>query len=131
MTTNITRIEEYEQLYDSVRDRTTLAYLDLLNAMRVEYEELGEEDKCMETCDEMVKLILTKDFKRDNIDIMLLAAYDTRARLGDFRSYCIALEWNRPVEKQFFLPRKRILEKHGLIQAMQDMADDTHGLQRS
>ena len=55
---------------------------------------------------------------------MLLAVYDTKARLGDFRSYCIAMEWNRPIEKQFFLPRRRILEKHGLIQAMQDVADD-------
>ena len=118
------RITEYEALYEKVKDRTTLAYLDLLNAMRVEYEELGEEEKCMNVCNEIVKLILTNDFKRDNIDIILLATYDTRARLGDFRSYCIALEWNRPIEKQFFLPRKRILEKHGLIQAMQDMADD-------
>lgn len=125
MITNITsRISEYEQLYDKIKDRTTLAYLDLLNAMRVDYEELGEEEKCMNICSELIKLILTKNFPRDNIDIILLAAYDTRARLGDFRSYCIALEWNRPIEKQFFLPRKRILEKHGLIQAMQDMADD-------
>lgn len=124
--TNITneRILEYETLYEQVKDRTTLAYLDLLNAMRVEYEELGEEEKCMNICNEIIKLILTKDFERDNIDIILLATYDTKARLGDFRSYCIALEWNRPIEKQFFLPRKRILEKHGLIQAMQDMADD-------
>ena len=118
------RIAEYESLYEQVKDRTTVAYLDLLNAMRVEYEELGEEEKCMNICNEIVKLILTRNFNRDNIDIILLATYDTRARLGDFRSYCIALEWNRPVEKQFFLPRKRILEKHGLIQAMQDMADD-------
>lgn len=123
---NITkeRIVELEELYDKVKNRTTPAYLDLLNIMRVEYEELGEEEKCMNICTEIVKLILTNDFKRDNIDIILLATYDTRARLGDFRSYCIALEWNRPIEKQFFLPRKRILEKHGLIQAMQDMADD-------
>lgn len=118
------RITEYEEMRSEVKDRTTLAYLDLLNAMRVEYEELGNEDKCMDVCNEIVKLILTRNFNRDNIDIILLATYDTMARLGDFRSYCIALEWNRPVEKQFFLPRKRILEKHGLIQAMQDMADD-------
>lgn len=118
------RILECEKLYESIKDRTTLAYLDLLNTMRFEYEENGDEEKCMLICNEIVKLILTQDFERDNIDLILLATYDTRARLGDFRSYCIALEWNRPIEKQFFLPRKRILEKHGLIQAMQDMADD-------
>lgn len=118
------RILEYEQLYADVKDRTTLAYLDMLNVMRFDYEELGEDEKCLKTCNEIVKLILTSNFKRDNIDIILLAAYDSKARLGDFRAYCIALEWNRPIEKQFFLPRKRILEQHGLIQAMQDMADD-------
>ena len=118
------RVLEYEQLYNEVKDRTTLAYLDMLNVMRFDYEELGEEEKCLNICAEIIKLILTSNFERNNIDIILLAAYDTRARLGDFRAYCIALEWNRPIEKQFFLPRKRILEQHGLIQAMQDMADD-------
>lgn len=118
------RVKEYEKLYSEVKDRTTLAYLDMLNVMRFDYEELGEEEKCLKICSEIIKLILTSNFERDNIDIILLAAYDTRARLGDFRAYCIALEWNRPIEKQFFLPRKRILEQHGLIQAMQDMADD-------
>lgn len=118
------RVLEYEQLYAEVQDRATLAYLDMLNVMRFDYEELGEEEKCLNICAEIIKLILTSNFERDNIDIILLAAYDTRARLGDFRAYCIALEWNRPIEKQFFLPRKRILEQHGLIQAMQDMADD-------
>ena len=118
------RVLEYEKLYKEVKDRTTLAYLDMLNVMRFDYEELKEDEKCLNICSEMIKLILTSNFTRSNIDIILLAAYDTRARLGDFRAYCIALEWNRPVEKQFFLPRKRILEQHGLIQAMQDMADD-------
>lgn len=123
---NITnsRIEELEQLYANVVDRTTLPYLDMLNIMRFEYEDNGDEEKCLKICDEIIKLTLIGNFERDNIDIIMLSAYDTRARLGDFRAYCIALEWNRPIEKQFFLPRKRILEKHGLIQAMQDMADD-------
>lgn len=123
---NITnsRIKELEQLYENVVDRTTIAYLDMLNIMRFEYEDNGDEEKCLKICDEIIKLTLIGNFERDNIDIIMLSAYDTRARLGDFRAYCIALEWNRPIEKQFFLPRKRILEKHGLIQAMQDMADD-------
>lgn len=117
-------IIEYEEAYAKVKNRTTPAYLNLLNLMRFEYEENGDNDKCLNICNEICKLILTNKISCDNSDIILLATYDTRARLGDFRSYCIALEWNRPIEKQFFLPRKRILEKHGLIQAMQDMADD-------
>ena len=91
------RVLENEHLYAEVQDRTTLAYLDMLNAMRFDYEELGEEEKCLNICDEIIKLILTSNFERNNIDIILLAAYDTKARLGDFRAYCIALEWNRPI----------------------------------
>ena len=45
------------------------------------------------------------------------------ARCGDFESFCLALEWNRPLEKQFYIPRMRIFKKFGLIQAFQDVAD--------
>ena len=34
------------------------------------------------------------------------------------------MEWNRPIEKQFFIPRMRLLKKHGLIQGFQDLQDD-------
>lgn len=118
------RIKEYEELYVQVEDKTTLAFLDLLNAMRADYELVGDHDKCITCCDDIIYLIATYDYDRENIADIMLSAYDSKARLGDFRAYCVALEWNRPLEKQFFLPRKRILEKHGLIQAMQDMADD-------
>ena len=118
------QLEEYEFLYAQVKDRTTIAFLDLLNAMRVDYELVGETENCIIMCDYIINLISTYDYDRSDIPSIMLSAYDSKARLGDFRAYCIALEWNRPVEKQFFIPRKRVLEKHGLIQAMQDMADD-------
>jgi len=118
------RIEECERLYTQVKDRTTLAYLDLLNSMRMDYEYLKDEEACVACCDEIIGLMLTNTYDRPNVESVIVSAYDTKARFGDFRAYCIALEWNRPIEKQFFLPRKKILEKHGLIQAMQDMADD-------
>ena len=118
------QLDEYEFLYAQVQDRTTLAFLDLLNAMRADYELVGETENCIIMCDYIINLISAYDYDRQDIPSIMLSAYDSKARLGDFRAYCIALEWNRPVEKQFFIPRKRILEKHGLIQAMQDMADD-------
>lgn len=118
------RLEECEMLYAQVKDRTTLAFLELLNSMRMDYETLGQNDNCIIMCDYIINLISTYEYDCDHLQDIMLSAYDSKARLGDFRAYCIALEWNRPVEKQFFLPRKRILEKHGLIQAMQDMADD-------
>lgn len=122
----IARVLEWESMFEKIKDRTTLAYLQLLNAMRIDYETLGKEysEDCMNICLEIEKFSVSTDLPDDTVGPIALGAYDTRARLGDFRAYCIALEWNRPIEKQFFLPRKRILEKHGLIQAMQDMADD-------
>lgn len=117
------RINEYEQYYSQVKDRTTIAFLDLVNAMRIDYELVGDYDKCNKACDNIIYLIVHNTYDRDVSNIML-GAYDSKARMGDFRSFCIALEWNRPIEKQFFLPRKKVLEKHGLIQAFQDVADD-------
>ena len=123
------RILEYEDLYRQVLDKTTLATVDLLNLMRMDYEALYSVnkdyyEKCVSCCDEIINLIANHDYDRPDIGNVMASAFDTKARLGDFRAYCIALEWNRPIEKQFFLPRKKVLEKHGLIQAMQDMADD-------
>ena len=39
-----------------------------------------------------------------------------------FDEYCQALEFNRPVEKRFYLPRRKTLLP--LIEALQDLADD-------
>jgi predicted phage terminase large subunit-like protein len=38
-----------------------------------------------------------------------------------FDSYFQALEWERPVEEQFYLPRREVLMKHGIIQALEDL----------
>ena len=118
------RIAEWEELYDKIANRTTKAYLDILNSMRFDYETVGMMDEAYEKCVEAINLITTRKNPTDKDSALMLSLYDTMARCGDFRAYCIALEWNRPIEKQFFLPRKRILEKHGLVQAMQDMVDD-------
>ena len=98
------QIEECEFLYAQVKDRTTLAFLDLLNTMRAGYETLGEKDNCIIMCDYIINLIATYNYDRADVPSIMLSAYDSKARLGDFRAYCIALEWNRPVEKQFFIP---------------------------
>ena len=38
-----------------------------------------------------------------------------------FDSYFQALEWFRPVQEQFYLPRRNVLIKHGVIQALEDL----------
>ena len=116
-------IEELEELYSQVKDRSIAPYLDLLDLMRINYEQANQEENAIKICKEIESFVLNSKLGYNKEQEYLLASYDTRARCGDFRAYCIALEWNRPIEKQYFLPRKKILEKHGLIQAMQDVAD--------
>lgn len=116
-------IEELENLYSQVKDRSIAPYLDLLDLMRINYEHANQEENAIKICKEIESFVLNSKLGYNKEQEYLLASYDTRARCGDFRSYCIALEWNRPIEKQFFLPRRKILEKHGLLQAMQDVAD--------
>lgn len=120
----LTRIKEWESLYNQIEDRTTMAYLNLLNSMRSDYEAANYQTECKDVCNEIANFCLTTNLQDPSISDILLASYDSRARCGDFRAYCIALEWNRPIERQFYLPRRRILEKHGLIQAFQDLSDD-------
>lgn len=36
-------------------------------------------------------------------------------------SYFQALEWDRPIKEQFYLPRRNTLMKHGVIQALEDL----------
>ena len=36
-------------------------------------------------------------------------------------SYFQALEWNRPIGQQFYLPRRNTLMRHGVIQALEDL----------
>ena len=60
----------------------------------------------------------------DKIRDIWVRAYDTKARQGHFESFCIAMEWNRPIHKQFYLPRARLLKKHGVVQGVQDLIDD-------
>jgi len=50
--------------------------------------------------------------------------YDILARLGDFEAFMIAMEWNRPLNKKFYLPRARVFKRLGVIEAIQDLVDD-------
>lgn len=59
----------------------------------------------------------------DKIELILRDSYDMLARHGDFEAFMIAMEWNRPIEKQFYLPRRRVLKEHGFIQGIQDLLD--------
>ena len=42
------RLESWESYYNKISNRTTEAYLNLLNSMRADYEKAGESEKCRE-----------------------------------------------------------------------------------
>ena len=125
------RVEKTKELLDKIKDKTTLAYLFGLHSMKTDYETLKEYDKACEYASEIIELlsskkIVYKDTKENNEKIreIWVKAYDTKARQGDYEAFCIAMEWNRPIQKQFYLPRRRLLRKHGFVQGIQDLIDD-------
>ncbi len=125
------RIKSTEELLEKVQDKTTFAYLTGCYSLKCDYEAIGELEKACEYADIVIDLLQHNkvEYKdnqeiRDKINKMWVTSYDTKARNGDFEAFCIALEWNRPIHKQFYLPRARLLKKHGVIQGIQDLIDD-------
>lgn len=125
------RIKKTEELLEKIQDKTTLAYLQGLHSVKADCETIGDLEKAYEYASIIIFLlsnnkIIYKDTieNKEKINNMWVQAYDTRARRGHFESFCIALEWNRPVHKQFYLPRAKLLKKHGVIQGVQDLIDD-------
>lgn len=125
------RIQSTEELISKVQDKTTMAYLTGCYSLKCDYETVGDMDNACKYADIVINLLqYNKVQYRDNaenrekINNMWVTSYDTKARNGDFESFCIALEWNRPIHKQFYLPRAKLLKKHGVIQGVQDLIDD-------
>lgn len=125
------RIEKTEKLLEQLKDKSTLAYLQGLHVLKTDYEIIGELDKAYEYASSIIFLLGNNKILYNNtidnnekVKDIWVKAYDTKARQGHFESFCIALEWNRPIHKQFYLPRARLLKKHGVIQGVQDLIDD-------
>lgn len=125
------RIESTESLINQVKDKTTLAYLEGCYSLKCDYEAINDNENACKYADVVIDLLRQNKVKypdnmetRDRINKMWVTSYDTKARNGDFEAFCIALEWNRPIHKQFYLPRARLLKKHGVVQGVQDLIDD-------
>lgn len=123
------RITELRKLLDEVSNKESFAYLQGLNSLKCEYELGNMPEEACKVADEIIHLLVDlkyeyADIHTNKVNEFLVHAYDTKARNGDFRAYCIALEWNRAVDKKYYIPRMKILEKHGIMQAFQDFQDD-------
>ena len=124
------RIKKTEALLEQVNDKTAYVYVMAENGLKEDYELVGDK----ENADRVAKDIIYKIGKKlvpyknggelTKLRKCLVHAYDTRARCGDFESFCIALEWKRPIEKQFYIPRMKLMRKHGVTQGIQDLIDD-------
>ena len=127
----VKRIDKTKELLSKLHNKNTMAYLQGLNSLKCDYEILEDYDNACYYAKEIIDLlshnkIEHKDTKKDEeiIRNIWVHAYDTRARQGDYEAFCIAMEWNRPINKQFYLPRARLLKKHGVIGGIQDLIDD-------
>lgn len=127
----IKRVEKTKELLSKLHNKNTMAYLQGLNSLKCDYETLEDYDNACYYAKEIIDLlshnkIEHKDTKKDEeiVQNIWIHAYDTRARQGDYEAFCIAMEWNRPINKQFYLPRARLLKKHGVIGGIQDLIDD-------
>ena len=127
----LARIKSTEELLDKVKDKTTYAYLEGCYSLKCDYEAINDLDNACRYADIIIDLLQHNKVEyrdnqetREKINKMWVTSYDTKARNGDFESFCIALEWNRPIHKQFYLPRAKLLKKHGFVQGIQDLIDD-------
>lgn len=125
------RIEKTIELLSKLKDKTTFTYLKGLHSIKCDSESIGELDTAFKYATIIIETLQHKLIKYEDtpeneelVNDIWVTAYDTKARQGDFESFCIAMEWNRPINKQFYLPRARLLKKHGVIQGVQDLIDD-------
>ena len=125
------RIKNTESLINKVENKTTYAYLQGCYSLKCDYETIGDLDSACRYADIIIDLLQRNVVNypdnhetREKVNRMWVTSYDTKARNGDFESFCIAMEWNRPIHKQFYLPRARLLKKHGVVQGIQDLIDD-------
>lgn len=124
------QIQDIEDIIKNGRGDNIFNYLTVLDILRDDYEKVGEKEKLKNLCYSIVDIIekenVTENLSEEeqsSVNDYLKNAYDSLARNGDFEAFMIAMEWNRPIKQQFYVPRRRVLKKHGFIQALQDLLD--------
>ena len=99
--------------------------LEKLNLLR-DLASKEKNDNVLKTaCKVIIDLINrnVKDFTTEQQIQALQMLKDAHTQFGryNFKSFLIAMEWDRPVEKRFFQPRMKVLE--GVVHDLQDLGD--------
>ena len=96
------RIDKTLELLKKVNNRTTMAYLDGVFSLKCDYEAIKDMENACKYADIVKDLIVSNKIKcnhtksdDEHLGKCLLSCYDTKARSGDFESFCIALEIGR------------------------------------
>lgn len=134
------RIQEYENYiaHYGITDNAIDAYL---MAVKVAYNGKYELEKALQTSSRVKELIEGFVEKQAGCDVWELDSYCQKNKTNyaildryydlhlleaphKLHSYLIYLEKDREEKERFYLPKMVQLNKHGLIQAMQDLEDD-------
>lgn len=125
---------DYKKTYLGIRltiqrDRRVISrYEDAFTLFRV-WTEKEHTEECfnyladfrVECAKGMKESSTNKDYERaEKLRKLIYEAYKLEAPYH-FDAYCLALEYDRPIEKQFYYPRREIL--HEFVKHLQDMAD--------
>lgn len=127
MKNNETLSSEIKLLLEEIPEehRASREYVDGLYTLMCAYESENVQDEAVKLARGFIEMYaLQEDMAPFLTEKIVRTSYDVLARSGDFESFCIALEWNRPLRKQFYVPRARLLKKHGVVQLFQDIQDD-------
>ena len=116
--------EELESLLEQVdeKDFKSQEYIQGLYMLMCAYEAEEKSEKAVLVARDLIQMALEDNTYVTNEQ--LRGCYDVLARSGDFEAYCIALEWNRPLMKKFYIPRAKVLKEKGVMDAFQDLQDD-------
>ena len=90
------RIEETESILNKLQNKTTFAYLEGLYSLKCDYETIGDCDSACKYADIIIDLLSHNKIDypdnantREKVNDMWVTSYDTKARNGDFRAFCI------------------------------------------
>ena len=90
------------------------------------------KELCKNVKNECMSVIMTRGYE-DNEDYLrrarecndaMWAIIKMEAQHRQFDSYCMYLEKNRNPKDKFYQPRRKVLRRHGVIQAFQQLIDD-------